>query len=51
MKDVQDLKLKNQIDDIMGRVDSIMGKIEEFYPLKQKDENQNSGQVGANGEE
>ena len=51
MKDLDDSKLKNEIDDIMGRVDSILGKIEEFYPIKQEDEDvdQNVGQEGTNG--
>ena len=49
MKDLDDSKLKNEIDDIMGKVDSILGKIEEFYPIIQEDLDQNAGEEGANG--
>jgi hypothetical protein len=34
MRDLDESKLKNEIDDIMNRVDSILGKIEEFYPVR-----------------
>jgi hypothetical protein len=44
MKDMDDSKLKNEIDDIMGRVDSIMGKIKEIYPMELEDADQNSDQ-------
>ena len=49
MEDLDDSKLQNEIDDIMGRVDSILGKIDEFYPIKQEDMDQNVGQEDANG--
>ncbi len=49
MKDLDDSQLENEIDDIMGRVDSILGKIEEFYPTRQEDMDQNVGEGGANG--
>jgi hypothetical protein len=42
MKDLDESKLKNEIDEIIDRVNSIMGKIEEFYPMSHEDMDQNS---------
>jgi hypothetical protein len=49
LKDLDELKLKNEIDDIMERVDSILGKIEEFYPIKHEDMDQNDAEEDENG--
>ena len=49
MKDSDESKLKNEIDDIMGRVDSILGKIEELYPIRHEDTDQNGAEEGKNG--
>jgi len=37
MTDVEDLKLKAEIDDIMKSVENIMQKVETVIPAKQED--------------
>ena len=37
MTDVEDLKLKTKIDDIMKSVDNIMQKVETVIPAKQEE--------------
>jgi len=37
MTDIEDLKLKAEIDDIMKSVDNIMQKIETVMPAKKED--------------
>ena len=37
MRDVEDLKLKAEIDEIMKSVDSIMQKVETVIPSKQEE--------------
>jgi len=45
MIDSDDIKLKNKIDEIMGRVEKIMTIIEEFDPAKNEDSTQNENQA------
>jgi len=49
LKDLDELKLKNEIDDIMERVDSILGKIEGFYPINHEDTDRNDAEEDENG--
>ena len=37
MDDIDDLQLKNEIDEIMQHVDNIMNKIEAIIPNKQEE--------------
>ena len=37
MTDVEDLKLKTEIDEIMKSVDNIMQKVETVIPVKQEE--------------
>lgn len=43
MKNMDDSRLKSEIDDIMKRVDSVLGKIIEVYPAGQEDEGAKAG--------
>ena len=50
MTDRLEIELKNEIDDIVGRIDTIMKKIDELSP-KEKEEQQVEEPVEISGEE
>ena len=40
MDDIEEIKIKNEIDQIMQNVDNIMKTIETIYPQKEEESNQ-----------
>ncbi len=40
MDDIEDIQIKNEIDQIMGNVDNIMKTVESIFPEKEEDSTQ-----------